>query len=363
MRSNLAWLCGFFLALLAVPCALTAQRPSAIPLIPAANWRLTETKELNLNAVRQWGGDSAIEREYGVQTIEQRTYILKNQRAEVVIEETPDASSAYGLLTYYQTEQSVPVAHMPLTLKDSSGVSMCRGRFFVRFPRADKPDVTDSEFQALLVLIGGVQAASPRSPHLPTGLPEKNLVPGSEKYLLGPEAARRVLPGFRTDLIGFTQGAEVQVGDYRSGEGRITMLVIAYPTPQIALVRYGAMESFLGFNQERGSEPIYARRSGSFVFVVLGSPSAEQANKLMGRLQVTGQISWDQRPPKSKPFAQEVLELLLANFFLILILVGGSVAGGVLIFAAKRMVAKWFPEWAWANPNHDSLIRLNLDSF
>ncbi|HUU14763.1 MAG TPA: DUF6599 family protein [Terriglobia bacterium] len=361
MRSNLARLSGLFLALLAAPCALTAQRPSAIPLIPAANWRLAETKKLNLNAVRQWGGDSAIEREYGVQTIEARTYILKNQRAEVVIEETPDASSAYGLLTYYQTEQSVPVARMPLTLKDSSGVSMCRGRYFVRIPRADKLDVTDSEFQALLVLIGGVQTASPRSPHLPMGLPEKNLVPGSEKYLLGPEAAQRVLPGFRTDLIGFTQGAEVQVGTYRSGEERITLLAIAYPTPQIARVRYGAMESFLGFNQERGSESIYARRTGSYVFVVLGSPSADQADKLMGQLHVTGQISWDQRPPRSKPFAREFLELILANLLLILILVGGSVGGGVLMFAAKRMVAKWFPEWAWANPDEDKLIRLNLN--
>ncbi len=361
MKSNLARLSGLFLALLAAPCAFTAQRPSAIPLIPAANWRLTETKQLNLNAVRQWEGDPAIEREYGVQTLEQRTYVLKNQRAEVVIEETPDASSAYGLFTYYQTEQSIPVARMPLTLKDSSGISMCRGRFFVRIPRANKLDVTDSEFQALLVLTGGVQTASTQSPHLPAGLPEKNLVPGSEKYLLGPEAARRVLPGFRADLIGFTQGAEVQVGTYRSGERRITLLAIAYPTPQIARVRYGAMESFLGFNLERGSESIYARRSGSFVFVVLDSPSADQANKLMGRLQVTGQISWDQRPPKSKPFAREVLELLLANLLLILILIGGSIAGGVLMYVARRIVANWFPEWAWANPDQDKLIRLNLN--
>jgi len=360
MRSILTRQSGWFLALLAAPCALAAQKPSAMPLIPAANWRLSETKKLNLNAVRQWGGDAAIEREYGVRTLEQRTYVLKDQRAEVVVEEAPDATSAYGLLTYYQTEESAPVARMPLTLKDSAGVSMCRGRFFVRIPHNDELNVTDSEFQALIFLLGGAQAGSPRPPHLPKSLPEKNLIPGSEKYLLGPEAARRVLPGFRTDLIGFTQGAEVQVGTYRRGEHRITLLAIAYPTPQIGRIRYGAMESFLSFNQDRGSDSVYARRSGSFVFVVLGSPSPEHADQLMTQLQVTGQVSWDERPPRSKPFAREIMELILANLLLILILVGGSIGGGVLMFIGKRIVAKWFPEWAWANPDEDKLIRLDL---
>jgi hypothetical protein len=361
MRLNLAWKCGLLLVLLAVPGVLAAQRRSTIPLIPAANWRLTATKELNLNAVRQWGGDVAVEREYGVRTIEQRTYVLKGQRAEVVVEETPDASSAYGLFTFYRTEESVPVARMPLTLKDSSGVLMCRGRFFIRIPRADELNVTDSEFQALLFLLGGTRAASSRPPQLPMSLPVKNLVPGSEKYLLGPEAVRRTLPGFRADLIGFTQGAEVQAASYRRGANRLTLLAIAYPTPQIARIRYGAMESFLGFNQDRGDNSVYAKRAGSYVLVVLGSPSADQADSLMGELQLTGHISWDQPPPRSKPFAREVLELILSNLVLILILAGGSIGGGILMFVGKRIVAKWFPQYAWANPDADKLIRLNLN--
>jgi Family of unknown function (DUF6599) len=361
MRSRLGRHCGLLLALLAAPCAWSAQKPSAIPLVPAANWRLAGTRKLNLNVVQQWGGDAAIEREYGVRVLEQRTYVLKNQKAEVIVEETPDASSAYGLLTYYQTEESVPAARLPMTLKDPSGISMCRGRFFVRIPQADKLDITESEFQALLFLLGGTQARSSRPPRLPMSLPEKDLVRGSEKYVLGPEAAKRLLPGFRTDLLGFTQGAEVQMGTYRRGGVPTTLLTIAYPTPQIARIRYGAMESFLGFNQERGGNSIYAKRSGSFVLAVLGSLSADQADKLMNELQVTGQISWDQRPPRSKPFALEVAELILANLLLIVILVGGSIGGGLLMFFGKRVVAKWFPEQAWANPDQDKLIRLDLD--
>ncbi|MBI1941929.1 MAG: hypothetical protein HYS33_10530, partial [Acidobacteria bacterium] len=270
MSTKLARRYGMILALIAIPCSLGAQKPSAIPLIPAANWHLADSKKLDLNAVKRWGGDPAIDREYGVRTVEQRTYVLKNRKAEVIVEETPDPSSAYGLLTFYQTEATIPVRGMPLTLMDSAGVSMSRGRFFIRLPRPDEVGISDNEFRALLVFIGGAQASARRSPHLPMALPEKNLVPGSEKYVLGLEAARRVLPTFRTDLIGFAHGAEVQVATYSSGGQTLTLLAITYPTPQIARVRYGAMESFLGFNQDRGAESLFARRSGAFVFLVLG---------------------------------------------------------------------------------------------
>jgi len=350
---------GLMLALLALPCPMSAQRRTVIPLLPATNWRQIDAKRVSLNTVRRWGGDPAIEREYGVRTLEERIYALREQKTAVLVEEAPDSSSAYGLLTFYRTETAAPVPGLPLTVVDSAGALMGRGRFFIRVPRPGELEVSDGEFRALLDFIGGAQP-SQSPPRLPTLLPEKDLVPGSEKYIVGLEAARRILPSFRTDLIGFAQGAELRVGTYGTGGQRLTLLAINYPTPQIARVRYGAMEGFLGLNQDRGSESVYARRSGSFVFLVLGSPSAERANKLMNQLQVTGHISWDSPPPRSKPFAREVLELIVANLLLILILAGGSIAGGILVFGFKRMVVRWFPHWTWANPDQDSIIRLNL---
>ena len=80
-------------------------------------------------------------------------------------------------------------------------------------------------------------------------MPQKGLVSGSEKYLMGLEAAKRVLPSFRTDLIGFEQGAEVQLGQYETGKSTSTLVSISYPTPQIARIRFGALSNFLGLNQ------------------------------------------------------------------------------------------------------------------
>jgi hypothetical protein len=188
----------------------------------------------------------------------------------------------------------------------------------------------------------------------------QGLLPGSEKYLVGLEAARRVLPAFRADLLGFNQGAEVHLGSYEHGSQRLTLMAISYPTPQIARLRFGAMQSLLELNQSRGPHSVFGRREGSYVLLVLGSPRAGPADRLMDQVQVTGSLTWDEEPPPSKPIGLQLVELILANIFLILILVGISIGGGLLVFAGRRAAARWAPEGHWANPDADKLIRLNL---
>ena len=87
---------SFALCLLTVSaaCSLSyAQKVSVIPLIPAANWRLAETQKLGLEAVKSYGGEPAVEREYGVKGIEVRTYQLGRSRAIVVLEPASDVSA------------------------------------------------------------------------------------------------------------------------------------------------------------------------------------------------------------------------------------------------------------------------------
>ncbi len=348
------------LALLAVPWVLRAQERTVIPLIPAANWHLVKSQPLDVDAVRQWGGDPAIEREYGVRTIVHRTYHLGPQTAEVLIEEAVDTSAAYGLLTYYQTEAMQPAKGMALTLMGSEGALMARGRFFIRAARAADSQISDNNFAALLIYIGGTRPSPEDLAGVPAALPIQGLIPRSEKYLLGLEAARRVLPEFRHELIGFPQGAEAQVAEYMAGRVRATVLALNYPTPQIARVRFGAMESFLGVNQERGAGSIYGRRTGSFVILVLKSGSATAAKQLMDQFQITSNVSWNERYPGAKSFTLQVIDLVLANLLLSFIIAGFGLGGGILIFLSRRAATKLFPRWEWADPNHETIIRLNL---
>jgi hypothetical protein len=347
-------------ALLAVPLPCSAQKPTVIPLVPAANWRQVNTKIVPLSAATNYGGEPAVEQEYGVNSLEERTYALAGKKVEVVLETAPDASAAYGLLTYYQTTSMTPVKGIQFALSGPKGSLMARGRSFLRFLLPQGPSLADNEWRALLIFVGGTRPSVNALASLPAPMPQPGLIPGSEKYFLGLEVARRVLPSVRPDLIGFNQGAEVQLADYQRGRARSTLVAITYPTPQIARVRYGAMSSFLELNQDHGPATVYGRRQGSFVFLVLNADTPVSATKLMDLFSVAQKVSWDQRYPGDKPFALQVLELIVANVLLIVILVGFCIAGGILVFVSKRLAHKYVPDWEWGNPEGESFIRLNL---
>ena len=193
-------------------------------------------------------------------------------------------------------------------------------------------------------------------------MPPKGLLPGSEKYILGLETAKRVLPNFRTNLVGFEQGAEVQLGQYQTGKGTSTLISISYPTPQIARVRFGSLTNFLGINRDQGQDSVYGRRHGSYVFLVLTAGTAGTASALMDQFQVTESVSWDQ-----KFQFREIFHLGIGAHDPRHLAPHGPVdwsvcLAGVLFFLSRRFAARFFPNSQWGHSDDDQLIRLKLNT-
>ena len=370
------------LTLFMAALAACAQDSTVIPLVPAANWRLVGSQNLDVTAVSRWGGDPAIEREYGVKSIQYRTYQLADkvagavEVAGVVLEEASDPSAAYGLLTYYQTERMSPAKGVELTVTSPEGALMARGSVFIRFGRVAGVRLSDDALRAILILVGGTRPSASAMAALPPPLPVSGLVPGSMKYLLGPEAARHVLPSFSTDLIGFEQGAEVEVALYQVGSIMayptagskatpfltlvVTLVAITYPTPQIARERFGIMGKTLELNRGRGPQSLYGKRGGSFVFLAMNANSEAAATRLLDQFNVSEQVVRNERYPRNKPVALQMLELILANLLLVFLLVSLALLGGILIALSKRVARKWLPDWEWGSPDGERLTTLNL---
>jgi hypothetical protein len=352
-------LCG---ACLVVSAASLAQKPSVIPLVPAADWRLISSEKLEVEAVGQWGGDPAVDREYGVKAIEHRRYRLENKAADVVVEEGPDASAAYGLLTYYRTDSMEPVPGIESVASVSGEALMARGRFFTRILPYTGAGFSASDRRALLNLLQGQQPGAEGVAALPTPLPAIGLVSGSEKYLLGPVAARNVLPSLPSELIGFSQGAEMEVASYRSkaagpSEKGATLVAITYPTSQIAREQFAMDQKQLRMNE--GDASIFGNRKGSFVFLTFNT-DAKSAAKILDQFKVSDRVSWDQKYPGKESPTLQMLEIIVSNLILVFVLVGFSVVGGIAIVLAKRLVRKWFPDDAGGSLDGEGLVVLNL---
>lgn len=336
-----------------------AKKSVVIPLVSTSSWQLQSSTSAPANSLAQYGDQAAINQELGVQSAVRRTYRRGNVRADAIFEKAADPSSAYSLYTLYQDPDMRAVPGVALAMADSQQAVMARGRYFIRVLRPSNPGLSSEGFRSLLTAIGGAKLSAENLQSLPAGLPRRGLLPESQKYLLGVASARSVLPTFPVELIGFEKGAEAELGTYVSGNQRLRLLEIDYPTPQIAQVAFKKLGEAVKVNQPRGSDSVYGRQDGSYALVVLNAGSAAAASRLLGQLKVAQSLTWSPKYKKDST-AYELVLLLMANGELVLIIVGLAIPCGILIYVTKRLVAKHFPDSLLSRVNGDDMIHLNL---
>ncbi len=170
-------------------------------------------------------------------------------------------------------------------------------------------------------------------PILKSYLPAKNLIPGSERYIMGPAGLHANLPQIQESAVALQFGTEGMLARYRAAKTELTLAVFSYPTPQMARQQAGAFQGI----------PVAAvKRSGPLVAVALaagGAPSAE-AQKLLAEVNYQGSVSWNEPLPlviQPQTAAQMVLGILtLAG-----IVLGFCLASG-LAFGLARVIARKF---------------------
>lgn len=353
---------GLMLALALGPLQLLAaaaqEKPTIVTLIPAAAWQMISSQPVDATALERWGGDGAIEHEYGVTAFTERKYEFDNHVATVLVEQAPDASSAWGLLTFYRTATMADVAGLPFSVTGPGGALLARGRYFIRVSRPPNYPLPESDYRALLRAAGGSPASSPAVQDLPPALPFRGMIRGSEKYLLGPVAAARLMPSFPANLIGFDRSAEVQIAQYSTGSSTpLTLVAINYPTPQIARLAFDNIQKGLGSGPAANLE---CRRQDTYVFVAMNAASHQTAARFLDEFKVAKTMSQDQPYPGDRPLALQLMNLLLGNAILIMVLLVFSVAGGLVVFASKRLARKWFANSIWVEGENGGIIVLKL---
>ncbi len=367
-------------AILASTVFVWAEKPNVIPLATSSKWLLVGSQKLNVDEVRKWEEDPALEKECGVKSVLLRTYTLypENESVHVLVEEAADSTSAYALFTLYRDDSMTPLADLPSAEVSGNQAIMRRGNRFIRVFAPDAANdsavqagsekkgpgrqfpLTLSQLQNLLMVVGGPARPGDDAGGLPGPLPQKGLVERSEKYLLGEQSAKVAMPSFRFNLLGFSQGAEARLAAYRSGAGQVRVLAVTYPNPQIARQRFGTMENILQINKQQGAQSVFGKVTGSYVILVFDANSQADAAEVLGRFNSTGYVTWNQRYEGDQPIVIQMVRFVLANLFFSFILIGFALFGGLLFYTSKVVARRWFPNSAWGQPDGNTIIRLNL---
>lgn len=154
-------------------------------------------------------------------------------------------------------------------------------------------------------------------PPLPGYLPQESRVPGSERYILGPESLRLYLPEVPAGVAAFSMGAEAQVADYAVDGRQLRLAIFSYPTPQLARKKLTEYQSL-------GNPTV--KRDGTLIVFVPDPADRNLAELVVSRVRYRAAVTVNEK--LSSP-ADELRRLIINIIILVLILIALAVLAGI----------------------------------
>src|ERR1700685_920008 len=171
-------------------------------------------------------------------------------------------------------------------------------------------------------------------PTLDTYLPVKNLVPRSERYILGPQGLKESAPDIPASAANFDFGTEAGIARYRTPSGPVMLAVFSFPLPSMARQQLPEFQKITGAT---------AKRTGPLVAVVVGpAESGGPPENLLNNINYRGVGAETEAPPvkplelKPETAGQMILSIIsLAALVLLFCLLSGLAVGGMLRIARR----------------------------
>jgi len=188
-----------------------------------------------------------------------------------------------------------------------------------------------------------------RKPPVSSLLPPTNLVNGSDKYIVEGSGVG-TSSGLNPEEFGFEDSVEVATADYRIDGKSAHLVLLLYPTQQIAK-RYGDR-----WDGKDPSDNAFRKRIGAILALVRGTKDPAVAKAILDGVNYETQVTWNE--PKPDISIRDVI-LTIFTFIgiaLIFTVVVGLSFGGVRLFVKGR-----YPGMVFDRPEDMEIIQLKLD--
>ena len=264
--------------------------------------------------------DDSIWREFGLAG--QST--AKIGAADASVYRMNDATGAIAAWEWQRLPDAHPCAFEAFCSTDGKRTILASANYFVQLTGPVAP-------AKLTVFLKALPKRHDSSlPAILTFVPRKNLMPGSARYVLGPESLRNFAAPLAGVQPGFSDGVEAQVADYKMGSADpLHLAIFYYPTPEMARLHIARFKQIPG---------VHAKRSGVLVALVFGASSDQQANSLLSQIEYEAKVTWNDLPPPSpiKPLYQLLLNIIYLSIVLVaLCLMSGLIYAGIRLYRRR----------------------------
>jgi len=297
-----------------------------------------------VRAVQTSAGDAL--REYGFSSGEIQPYGRGDATLSVGLQVFRDPSGAYGAYSFSLTPD---LKRAELT--EHSSISADRalilvGNLLLDVRGNDLP-MRVADLKALVAAVQPRAQAGPL-PELWQHLPQKGFVERSDRYILGPQTLNQLFPVSLGDSLGFSKGAEAELGRYKLNGRDATLVIADFPTPSFAMQQLAELQKQFNVNGSKpdsASPPLFAKRTYTLIAIVSGVPTQADANALLDHVQSGTQLTWDE---PTFQFKEPSIEMMVAGAILGtgvicgFALVAGLAFGGFRLFIKRIMPGKVF---------------------
>jgi hypothetical protein len=299
--------------------------------------------------------------ESGVSLVEERHYLKNGNELAVRLFQLHDPSSAYEVYTSRITTEMHPSTVWGPSAIGNGHLLLLIGNIVAEI--AGPENASTEELQQLANIIKTHTDQTPLPP-VRTYLAE-GFADGTQRYVLGPVGFQAALESLHqseysvlTPEVGFQSGAEAMLAEYRRGKDSAALVLILYPTPQLAEQHLRHLESVLPAAAKQAGAKI--ERNASLLSLVLAPTSAEYAENVRSAINYATQVTWHEPTHKitDPPLTTTVAKIILATFLLMVIaVVLGAAFGGV------RLLTKiFFPGKVFDRPDQLDVLQLGLSS-
>jgi hypothetical protein len=348
-----------------------AANPPANPVPPILppqfeGWQIESKPQTSTDPAVADPTNAIVLKEYGFSDFESATYVRDDGRTlKIGAMRFADASGAFGAYTFYlQPEmRKEEIGDQGASL--GNRVLFYRGHILIDAQFSKESPMSGDQLRAL-------SASLPRpggsAGHLPTFiefLPQRDYIANTQKYVMGPVALETLQLPVSTDLVDFDASSEVTLGRYTASSGEGTLILIYYPTPQLAAEHLRRINAAHQLPPPQKGELTIAcshdfcdKRTGPIVAIASGGISETDARSLLGRVTYEANVTWN--TPTTNPEVHDLYMLILNIVILCAILAVLAIIAGFAFGGFRLLMKRVYPDKVFDRPEQMEFISLRL---
>lgn len=286
-------------------------------------------------------------------------YASGTAKLDVRLQKYRDPSNAYAVYTALIRPDMHPTTLGGTSAVDGDRLFALLGDFILEV--RPTPAISDADLATLVKSVSGRADQTPLPPiraYLPKGFMD-----GTQRYARGPAAFRNALSALKQDEFanlvgeaGFDLSAEGMFAQYREGKDQAVLLLLDYPTPQLAEQHLRHLEQRISQAQKQAGTTI--ERKATLLSLVLRPSSPAYGDTVRRAVNYETEITWNEphQTVTDPPLLSTVAKIIIATMgFMVVAVVLGAAFGGV------RVLAKiFFPGKFFDRPEQMDVLQLGL---